>query len=658
MARQNGPSLPRPFAVSVFFPCVGCTSHGWRWEGRSVPNNHRHVASRRAAGAWVFLIFPGHRGVHGPTHQRVFKVGGEREQRGIQCVHRYASSSIRKQNGSLIAAGIGSLRGRLQVRGTRSDKNVLIPPPTGPVSSMGPVLLASILFLVGSTMGQDCADNDGGCPGWASIGECFNNPQYMLVNCRQSCGACPTDPPPPTDYPGVPCVDQSEYCAEWELEGQCDSHKFNTYANCRATCGLCDGSRVCEDMSPFCPLWASYGRCMNGWSGDTWTMNTCPMSCGLCARDCWSSPCLNGGTCNEQYAPDTYSCHCTSEYTGENCETNVDDCQSPPWGSDTACFNGGTCVDGLGTYTCLCPPGTYGRLCDSDCVVGDGSNYRGDIRIAADGWWCGYWFKGREGYTPEAYPDAGLDRNYCRNPDGNYEGPFCITNLPKTKSVCQLATCDCYVDGTTSYRGQVNVTRTSKPCMDWADDMVQQVLGFMEVSEAQRAAAGLDGNYCRDPTGSGMLECFVDVGYGVDTEACRIDECHTQYYVPDPVTCYSCAADQDCDQDQDDLAANGGQSRETLCENGACWISWRSSEDGKYGGHIRSCQHEDLVCSEEYMAETCTENGNTKECLQCCKTDRCNGVVLQGSVISGSERATLPNMVMLAACLAAMFSPR
>eukprot|EP00058_Branchiostoma_floridae_P010494 XP_002595982.1 hypothetical protein BRAFLDRAFT_96755 [Branchiostoma floridae] len=305
----------------------------------------------------------------------------------------------------------------------------------------------------------------------------------------------------------------------------------------------------------------------------------------------------------------------------------------------------------------------YVSLNAIDCVVGDGSNYRGDIRIASDGWWCGYWFQegSEEGYSPETFPDAGLDRNYCRNPDGSAEGPFCITKLPGAKTACEVASCDCYVDGTTSYRGQVNVTGTGQQCLDWADEMVQRSLGYMGLSEAQIAAAGLDGNYCRDPTGSGTLECFVAPGGGlfgiVLQEACRIDECSTQYYVPTPVTCYSCAADEDCDQDQDDLVTGGGQSRETLCENGACWISWKTSTDGKYGGHIRSCQHEDLVCTQEYMQETCTEDGNTKECLKCCQADRCNGELLQGSISAGA-RASIPNMVMLLAFLAAMFCSR
>lgn len=35
-----------------------------------------------------------------------------------------------------------------------------------------------------------CADKHSNCEQWASSGECQINPDWMLVNCQESCGLC------------------------------------------------------------------------------------------------------------------------------------------------------------------------------------------------------------------------------------------------------------------------------------------------------------------------------------------------------------------------------------------------------------------------------------------------------------------------------------
>ena len=42
-----------------------------------------------------------------------------------------------------------------------------------------------ILFITAG-----CADGYDACVGWANRGECRNNPDWMLKNCRLSCGVC------------------------------------------------------------------------------------------------------------------------------------------------------------------------------------------------------------------------------------------------------------------------------------------------------------------------------------------------------------------------------------------------------------------------------------------------------------------------------------
>jgi Notch-like protein len=54
-------------------------------------------------------------------------------------------------------------------------------------------------------------------------------------------------------------------------------------------------------------------------------------------------PCQNGGNCTD--GVDMFTCSCPAGYTGQECQTNIDDCSPDP------CQNGGTCVDGVDSYT-------------------------------------------------------------------------------------------------------------------------------------------------------------------------------------------------------------------------------------------------------------------------------------------------------------------
>uniref|UniRef100_A0A1I8G0V6 Delta-like protein n=1 Tax=Macrostomum lignano TaxID=282301 RepID=A0A1I8G0V6_9PLAT len=74
------------------------------------------------------------------------------------------------------------------------------------------------------------------------------------------------------------------------------------------------------------------------------------------------SKCQNGGTCSSKDSSPWYSCSCAPGFTGQNCETNIDDCQPNP------CKNGATCIDGINSYSCKCYDGFDSTDCSNEII--------------------------------------------------------------------------------------------------------------------------------------------------------------------------------------------------------------------------------------------------------------------------------------------------
>ena len=58
--------------------------------------------------------------------------------------------------------------------------------------------------------------------------------------------------------------------------------------------------------------------------------------------ECESQPCMHGGTCQD--GVNSYTCHCHLGLTGAHCEENIDECASGP------CLSGGRCIDEVNGY--------------------------------------------------------------------------------------------------------------------------------------------------------------------------------------------------------------------------------------------------------------------------------------------------------------------
>ena len=80
-------------------------------------------------------------------------------------------------------------------------------------------------------------------------------------------------------------------------------------------------------------------------------------------NECASNPCQNGGTCVDGI--NSYTCNCNPENTGDRCELNIDKCASRP------CLNGATCRNSntANQYTCFCVRGYAGINCHISNVI-------------------------------------------------------------------------------------------------------------------------------------------------------------------------------------------------------------------------------------------------------------------------------------------------
>merc|ERR1712091_672517 len=90
--------------------------------------------------------------------------------------------------------------------------------------------------------------------------------------------------------------------------------------------------------------------CAAGYSGDI---------CETDLDECASTPCLHGATCTQ--GVDSYTCTCMAGYTDVpvgTCFSELDECASAP------CMNGSTCTDMVYAYECTCASGWSGGHCE------------------------------------------------------------------------------------------------------------------------------------------------------------------------------------------------------------------------------------------------------------------------------------------------------
>ena len=68
------------------------------------------------------------------------------------------------------------------------------------------------------------------------------------------------------------------------------------------------------------------------------------------------------GTCEN--LENGYRCHCHTGYKGENCQSDINECD--PFHGKHPCMNGSHCNNSPGSFSCTCNTGFIGQLCEED----------------------------------------------------------------------------------------------------------------------------------------------------------------------------------------------------------------------------------------------------------------------------------------------------
>ncbi|MEL6542989.1 MAG: FG-GAP-like repeat-containing protein [Myxococcota bacterium] len=121
------------------------------------------------------------------------------------------------------------------------------------------------------------------------------------------------------------------------------------------------GTCVAVNGEESCSCADDDGDSLPDWTGDLCetALENCPIF--VTAQN---DPCDNGGECVNQ--ADGLVCNCAGTgYTGDSCDVDIDECASA-----NPCENGGVCENEMGGFDCDCPTGFTGETCSIDVSGG------------------------------------------------------------------------------------------------------------------------------------------------------------------------------------------------------------------------------------------------------------------------------------------------
>eukprot|EP00494_Astrolonche_serrata_P032652 UN32921 len=124
-----------------------------------------------------------------------------------------------------------------------------------------------------------------------------------------------------------------------QAEGRCEAVKYEEDGEVKTRVA----NLSCSDNG-----WVESRECTGGAAGSD-------------GNKCLNKPC-GRGSCTKSDNAAGYTCTCVKGYSGDDCNTNPDNC--PRGGSP--CGEGGTCIDGLDDYDCECSRQRDGKRCETE----------------------------------------------------------------------------------------------------------------------------------------------------------------------------------------------------------------------------------------------------------------------------------------------------
>lgn len=188
---------------------------------------------------------------------------------------------------------------------------------------------------------DECSGNQNPC---SNGGTCYDN--YGSYTCQCSLGFggknCETII---NECQSQPCL-QGSTCIDkrGSFECMCLPGYAGFYCEIPPPCPKCPADSECVQGKCVCKsgTTGSIGYCSNGLQMKSAKTNAC------------STICLNGATCAGTATNTT--CICSSNFTGERCEINLN--------TDCSCFNGGSCPT-TNSSDCICESGFSGSKCEN-----------------------------------------------------------------------------------------------------------------------------------------------------------------------------------------------------------------------------------------------------------------------------------------------------